>query len=774
MQCLHVDYRSTRKEPFYDIQLNIKGKKNVFESFKDYITPEKLEGDNKYDAGDFGMQDAKKGVIFKKLSPVLHLHLLRFQYDPLTDSNYKINDRYEFPEKLDLIDFLESPEETPANYTLHAVLVHSGDNHGGHYVVYINPKGDGKWFKFDDDVVSHASKTEAIDNNFGGFDDEMSVRHCTNAYMLVYIRDSHLDQILQEVRIEDIPDHLERKFQDEKRLEAQRRKERTEAHLYMDIDIVTEDVFYSWNGNDLFDVDKCRRSRFRVPKNEKLSELMVRIAASTGHDAKQFRLWQLSRRTNNTVRPNAIDIATYEKRKVNSIYDMDIFTINDQENLMLTFLETADPELEEKILPPFDEKTQVLLFFKYYNPRTKVMAYCGHLYVPMNQVPRDLFPVMCERAGLPRDTDLLWFEEVRPGVTERIQTDKRFDEAVQELMDGDIICFQACEPDLVSYDIATCQDYFRALANRVDVILCDKNDQNDPGFTVTLSLRMNYMQLSETIGQRIGYDPMKLQLFKPQVCRDGVGNPIKCTYEGNLRDIMSLTTMRARGPKKLYYQLLTIPINIMENKFQFKVTWVNSALKDEHELNLFVDKEGLVSHLFKEARRHVETMANDLRLLEIVSNKIYRIVPEDQPLEHLIPQLQRSYRLEEQPKEDVNLEKDAILVHVAHYNKEVYNTFGIPFLLNVSDGEKVGSIRKRIRKKLDMSEKEFDKIRLSRVLMGKTDYFPEDDEQPISSKIFQTPPNSPSNRPWLGLDHVNKSFKRTRYAYVEKPIKIHN
>ena len=66
---------------------------------------------------------------------------------------------------------------------------------------------------------------------------------------------------------------------------------------------------------------------------------------------------------------------------------LQIFTINDQENLMLTFLETADPELEEKILPPFDEKTQVLLFFKYYNPRTKVMAYCGHLYVPMNQVP---------------------------------------------------------------------------------------------------------------------------------------------------------------------------------------------------------------------------------------------------------------------------------------------------------------------------------------------------------------------------------------------------
>ena len=35
--------------------------------------------------------------------------------------------RYEFPEKLDLTEFVESPEETPTTYTLHAVLVHSGE-----------------------------------------------------------------------------------------------------------------------------------------------------------------------------------------------------------------------------------------------------------------------------------------------------------------------------------------------------------------------------------------------------------------------------------------------------------------------------------------------------------------------------------------------------------------------------------------------------------------------------------------------------------------------
>ena len=105
--------------------------------------------------------------------------------------------RFEFPEKLTLDKFLQKPEATPAEYTLHAVLVHSGDNHGGHYVVFINPKGDAKWCKFDDDVVSCCNKNEAIENNFGGNEssEEVNGKHSTNAYMLVYIRDSALSEV---------------------------------------------------------------------------------------------------------------------------------------------------------------------------------------------------------------------------------------------------------------------------------------------------------------------------------------------------------------------------------------------------------------------------------------------------------------------------------------------------------------------------------------------------------------------------------------------------
>jgi ubiquitin carboxyl-terminal hydrolase 7 len=42
----------------------------------------------------------------------------------------------------------------------------------------------------------------------------------------------------------------------DRRLEAQRRKERSEAHLYMNVEVITEDQFCGHQGNDLFDSKK--------------------------------------------------------------------------------------------------------------------------------------------------------------------------------------------------------------------------------------------------------------------------------------------------------------------------------------------------------------------------------------------------------------------------------------------------------------------------------------------------------------------------------------
>lgn len=61
--------------------------------------------------------------------------------------------------------------------------------------------------------MSRCPKEEAIEHNFGGNDGDenmMPIKQCTNAYMLVYIRDSELKNVLQEVTINDIPKEVSR------------------------------------------------------------------------------------------------------------------------------------------------------------------------------------------------------------------------------------------------------------------------------------------------------------------------------------------------------------------------------------------------------------------------------------------------------------------------------------------------------------------------------------------------------------------------------------
>lgn len=64
------------------------------------------------------------------------------------------------------------------------------------------------------------------------------------------------------------------------------------------------------------------------------------------------------------------------------------------------------------------------------------------------------------------------------------------------------------------YYISNCVS--RDLFYRVEVTFCDKMIPNDPGFTMELSMRMNYEQLVNAVSQRVGTDPSRLQFFKTQ------------------------------------------------------------------------------------------------------------------------------------------------------------------------------------------------------------------------------------------------------------------
>lgn len=66
------------------LQLSIDGIK-----VSGHMQEEDLDGDNKYDAEQHGMQDAKRRVFLGTLPPVLQLHLLRFQFS-YQQGSYKV------------------------------------------------------------------------------------------------------------------------------------------------------------------------------------------------------------------------------------------------------------------------------------------------------------------------------------------------------------------------------------------------------------------------------------------------------------------------------------------------------------------------------------------------------------------------------------------------------------------------------------------------------------------------------------------------------------
>ncbi|RYH06969.1 hypothetical protein EON65_42255, partial [archaeon] len=213
IHCVDIAYQSDRFEDFYDVQLDVKGCRDVHESFRRYVAIEMLEGDNQYYCEAHGGKfDAKKGVIFSYLPPILTIHLKRFDFDMQTMNFAKIHDYYEFPTLLCLDDYVERPcgGQTQAEvvvsentYVLHSVLVHSGDVGGGHYYAYIRPATQynqhcvynlaflqrlmrdelteedraymnqgcssqtDQWFKYDDEKVFRVEELEAVHYCYG-------------------------------------------------------------------------------------------------------------------------------------------------------------------------------------------------------------------------------------------------------------------------------------------------------------------------------------------------------------------------------------------------------------------------------------------------------------------------------------------------------------------------------------------------------------------------------------------------------------------------------
>ena len=98
MCCSDCGHVNQRDEDFYTLSVQVRDKKDIFESLQHMTNGEIIDG-YRCEAccvGDKTVEITKK-VVVKRLPNTLIVHLNRIIFDMDTLRNVKVNDRFEFP-----------------------------------------------------------------------------------------------------------------------------------------------------------------------------------------------------------------------------------------------------------------------------------------------------------------------------------------------------------------------------------------------------------------------------------------------------------------------------------------------------------------------------------------------------------------------------------------------------------------------------------------------------------------------------------------------------
>ncbi|KAJ2794368.1 ubiquitin-specific protease ubp15, partial [Coemansia guatemalensis] len=533
IRCVDVDYESSRVENYYDISLNVKGCATLRDSFANYCEVETLDGENKYQAEGFGLQDARKGVIFESFPPVLQLQLKRFEYDFMRDAMVKINDRHEFPPTIDLQEFLSDDADRSMSwkYALHGVLVHSGDLHSGHYFGLLRPTTEDKWFRFDDDRVVPVTRNEVFEEYYGGefplppgqpgMRQRPSSKRYTNAYMLVYIREALRDRVLNAGDA-PIPEHLLKRIQDERDEDVRRQQEKEALASSLMVQVAGGTQFARHRGFDLSYFDQRQAAdnplfAERMPRTMTLREFIAIYAERTGQKPDSFRLWSMVGRVNKTVRCEQLlpagDLTLAQVLESRSLRFSELRLFCE------SFADNA-PDPDGLASRPLTEVS--LVHVKFYDPARTLIGGVGNIYIHGEQRVADIVPTLRTMVGLPADTPVLLFEEVKPTLIEELDPSVTFQKA--EIQSGDIICVQRAIGPEDSYALPLVPDYFDDVQNRVSVCFVRRPSRGDEDYTpdpnnerglfLTASTKTPYDRIAQWLADQIGMrDPLKLRFF---------------------------------------------------------------------------------------------------------------------------------------------------------------------------------------------------------------------------------------------------------------------
>jgi ubiquitin C-terminal hydrolase len=684
----HRGFRQEVSEEFYDLSLQVKDCRSVEESLARFVRSERLTGENQYDTGD-GKIDVEVKTQISELPPVLALHLERFEFDLRLSSQEKINDRFEFGDRLDMQPYICDGDFPCTRYALFAVLVHSGSARFGHYYVYLRPNDGSEWYEFNDSLVVSVTSDRAIKTNFGGNGSatysNISSKYGSrtfSAYMLIYVREDKRQEVFVECD-QDIPDHI-RTYANERWATSSS----VTRYGTSQITVCTEEALKrnARDGAVGFWRSDAKLS-LALADDTTLDEFYVLAATEMQREVEDVRLWGLK-----TVSSELESIVPRGGRTVGALWPK-------------RFL--AQRKDRTEALEPRDK---IVLFMKWYTQTTRGIVYAGTVTVSPKDEVRTLFPQLRKQMMLPREEPLTIVLETELAYSGRRALDRVYEFlswADSGCKNGSAIIVQPLQPlengtvnEMAAPDDDAIRTFFPALPPTVDGYLSAIDGLNDvqlyafetlaPAFRIRIP-RMQVADLAEFLlrtGIQCDRAAQTLLLFET---RKNKILPATTPLSGHL----------PANPKALFY--LVVPSESSSGRQAVIVDISEDGYRPLRCKALFVRRDCNAKAIIEAVFGSTDDRA--IRVLLIQGHQIARTFQPTDPL-ILSDTANQSIRLEVVPDDQLgappNELRQVVQVDIDHIN--YFKPAGFPFLLRWLGHATLGNVQEMIKERLRLSD----------------------------------------------------------------------
>ncbi|KEG15440.1 ubiquitin hydrolase [Trypanosoma grayi] len=280
-----------RKEGFHDVELLVKNKNTIAESFSQWAEPERIEGVSlEFEKdGPSTIHTVERCQRFTRLPRVLLIHPNRVEFCMESFEVKTLHSKWTFPLTLDLEPYLlQDDKNTPDTfdfgtvYDLRSVVVHQGVAENGHYLAYVLL--DEGWMYFNDAVVSRVPEEDVMRAAWGG--EVIGSSHDSNerASLLLYVNRTVANELLTE---EPVPENIKevvRSIVTNRDRKWRGRWESVSFQYFTDVESLTNVL------EDIPDADEGA-STVTVHAASSLQEVHAAIATAIGQTPDRIRVW---------------------------------------------------------------------------------------------------------------------------------------------------------------------------------------------------------------------------------------------------------------------------------------------------------------------------------------------------------------------------------------------------------------------------------------------------------------------------------------------------